>query len=101
ASIFFALTKLITVRGVPSTGITNKVVFDAHIQKTASARNTFAIHNNEFSLFERWRHLIFNDVRTSTVTTWVTCFFKGLDPPNIDTYRSIELQGFTTSSCFR
>src|SRR5699024_3252629 len=101
ASIFFALTKLITVIGVPSTGFTNNVVFDAHIQKTAFARNTFAIQNIEFSLFERWRHLIFNDLGTSTVTNWVTCFFKGLNTPNIDTYRSIELQDFTTSSCFR
>ena len=100
AGVFLTLTQLVTLVGVPGTGLLDDVVLDTEVDEASLTRDSSAIENVKLRLLERWRHLVLDDLDSGAVTDGVGSLFQSLNPSNIKTHGRVELQSLTAGGGF-
>ena len=100
SGVFFTLTQLVTLVGVPGTRLLDDVVLDTEVDEASLARDSGAVQNVKLCLLERRRHLVLDDLDSSPVTDGVGPLLQSLNPSNIEAHGRIELQSLTTGGGF-
>ena len=100
-NVFLALTETCSLIGEPRTALIHDFKSYTHVDKTAFAGNAFAVHNIEFSLFERRSNFILNDFNTCAAADWVVALFYRIDFAHVKTDGSIEFQRTAARCRFR
>ena len=93
--VFFTLTQLVTVVGVPGARLLHDVVLDTKVDEASLSRNTGAVENVELSLLERRSHLVLDNFHAGSVTHGIRALFEGFNPTNVEPDGGVELQCFS------
>src|SRR5680860_488704 len=98
AGVFLALSQLIALVGIPSAGLLDEAVLDAHVDDAALFGDTESVHDVELGLLEGGRHLVLDNLDSRAVTDRVGSLLEGLDSTNVQPHRRVELQRLATRS---
>ena len=90
--ILLALAELITLIGVPGTGLLHDAAIDTEVDERPLARNALAVQDVELCLLERRRHLVLHDLHARAVADCLGAALEGLDPADVEAHRRVELQ---------
>ncbi len=90
--VVFALADAILAVGIPGAGLLDDVVGNSEFDDLAFARNAFSVENVEFSLTERRRDLVLDDLGAGLGTDDLFALLDRADAADVDTHRGVELQ---------
>ena len=96
-----ALTDLVALIGVPSTGLVEDVHISTDVDDFTFAGNALAVDDLEFGLFERRRNFVLNNFHAGFVTQDFIALLDAAGTTNIHTDRGVELKCVTAGRCFR
>ena len=97
----FALTDLVALIGVPSTGLVEDIHVSTDIDDFTFAGNALTVDDLEFSLFEGRRNFILNNFHAGFVTQDFIALLDAAGTTNIHTNRGVELECVAAGGCFR
>src|SRR5690606_1991255 len=95
AYVVFTLPDTGAIVAVPCTGFIDDTGLYAQVDDFAFARNARAIHDVEFGLLERRRHLVLDDLDPGLVAHDLVALFDGANAADVEAHRRIELKGIT------
>lgn len=81
------LTELLTVVGEPGPGLLDDGHVDGHVEQRALTADALAVHDVEFGLTERWRHLVLHDLDAGAVSDDLRTILDGFDAADVETDR--------------
>src|SRR5262245_32508807 len=87
-----SLPEPFTVIGVPGTGLFQHFLIDTEIYQLAGFRDALSKQDIEFSLFERWSHLVLDDLHEEAAPDYILPFLDRFTPADIQPDRRIELE---------
>src|SRR6516164_7391532 len=80
ANILLTLAELLALVGEPRTGLADEALIHTHIDQRALPADASAVEDVEFSLLERRRHLVFDDLDPGAVADRIGAVLERLDP---------------------
>src|SRR5690606_28612657 len=96
AGVLLALTELVALVGEPRPGLAHEAVLHAHVDEPALAGDADPVQDVELGLLERRGHLVLDDLDAGAVTHRVGALLEGLDAPDVEADRRVELQRLAT-----
>ena len=75
-------------------------MLDAKVDNFTKVVDSLAVHNLKFSLPERWRDLVLDNLYTRFITDNLVALFDRPDATDIQAHRGIEFKRVTTSRGF-
>src|SRR5260221_6622275 len=99
--VLLALTELVALVGVPGAGLADDRLLHAQVNQAAFPTYTDSIQNVEFGDAEWGAALVLHDLDFRPVADRLVAVLQRLDPPDVQSYRCIELQCLTASRRLR
>src|SRR5690606_29053231 len=96
-----ALTDLVAFVAVPGTGLVHQTMLNTVIDDFTQKVDPLTVHDLEFSLLKRRRHLVLDHFDTGLVSDHFLTFFHRSDATDIKAYGRVELECVTTGCGLR
>ena len=90
--VLAALADALAVIGIPGAGFLDHAGLDAKIDQFAGLRDALAIHDVEFDLLERRRHLVLDHLHAGLVADDLVAFLDRADAADVEAHGGIEFQ---------
>src|SRR4051812_40925594 len=96
AGVLLALTELVALVRVPSTGLLHHALLDTDVDQAALTTEALTPEDVELGLLERRGHLVLDDLDPRAAAHRVGALLEGLDAADVQADRRVELQRATT-----
>src|SRR5690606_25218571 len=90
--VLAALADALVAEGVPGAGFFDHAGLYAEIDQLAPLGDAFAVHDVEFDLPERWRHLVLHHLDPRGIAHDLIAILDLPDPADIEPHAGVELQ---------